>query len=161
MRTISAERHGESMTIAELLKKSGAYAHTIDEGPTVAEAIAEMGKKKTDVLIVTSGGCPTGIFTDSDVFRCCRLYKADSFAGIGIAEVMSRGIVSAAPEDDINDALEKMLQRKVRHLPVFDCGNVAGMLNMYDLVREQLNILNGEIHFLNDYISRLQDAGHD
>jgi CBS domain-containing protein len=149
------------MTISELLKKSGTYAHTTDKDRTVAGAIAEMALKKTDVLIVVSNGCPAGIFTDRDVFRCCRLYRTDSFANIKASEVMSRDIVSANPEDEIDDVLEKMLQRNVRHLPVFDSGNIAGMLNLNDLVREQLDTLQGEIRFLGDYISRLQDAGLD
>ncbi len=157
----SAERHGENMTIAELLEKSGTFAHSIDQCATVADAVAEMAKKKTDVLIATSGGRPTGIFAESDVFRCCRLYRTDSFSGIGIAEIMSRDMVSATPEEEIGDVLEKMLQRQVRHLPVFDSDEISGILNINDLVREQLDILHGEIHFLNDYISRLQDAVHD
>ena len=149
------------MTIAELLKKRGTYVHTTDESGTVAESIAEMALKKTDVLIVASHGRPVGIFTESDVFRCCRLYKTESFSGIKVSQVMSRDIVSASSGDDVKDVLDRMLQKEIRHLPVFDSGQIAGMLNINDLVREQLEILRGEIHFLNDYISRLQDAGHD
>ena len=149
------------MTIAELLKKRGNYVHNTDSGRTVAEAIAEMAMKKTDVLIVTSDGLPAGIFTENDVFRCCRLHKSESFSDIRVSELMSRDIVSANPEDEIKDALDKMLQREVRHLPVLESSNILGMLNMNDLVREQLEILHGEIHFLNDYVARLQDAGHD
>ena len=149
------------MIIAELLKRSGAHVHTASETLTVAEAVREMALKNTSVLIVGSEKRPVGIFTDRDVFRCCRLHQNESFSEIKIADAMSRDIVSASPEDDTGDALSKMLQLKIHHLPVMDSEKATGMLNILDLVREHVDLLNGEIHFLNDYIARLQDAGHD
>ncbi len=149
------------MTIDELLKKIGGYVHTASEDLTVAEAVREMALKNTSVLIVGSEEHPVGIFTDRDVFRCCRLHQTESFPDIRIADAMSRDIVSASPQDDTGDALNKLLQLKIHHLPVMDSGKVAGMLNIVDLTREHVDLLNGEIHFLNDYIARLQDADHD
>ena len=149
------------MTIDELLKKSGGYVHTASENIAVAEAVREMALKNTSVLIVGSEELPVGIFTDRDIFRWCRLHQTESFSDIKIADTMSRDIVSASPEDDTGDALNKMLHLKFHHLPVMDSGKVPGMLNIVDLDREHVDLLNGEIHFLNDYIARLQDADHD
>jgi IMP dehydrogenase len=143
------------------LEKSGTYVHKASGQLSVAKAIREMALKNTGVLVVVSEDDPVGVFTERDVFRCCRLHQTESFDEIKIADVMSRNIVSASPDEDTGDALKKMLEAKIRHLPIMDTGKISGMLNIIDLVREQLDLLNGEIHFLNDYISRLQDAGHD
>jgi IMP dehydrogenase len=149
------------MIIAELLKKCGDFVYTASENLTVAEAVREMALKNTSVLIVVEKDIPVGIFTDRDVFRCCRLHQNESFSEFKIADAMTRNIVSACPEDDTGDALNKMLQLKVHHLPVVDAQKVTGMINIVDLVREHVDLLNGEIHFLNDYIARLQEAAHD
>jgi IMP dehydrogenase len=58
--------------------------------------------------------------------------------------------------------MSMMIQTDIRHLPVIgQGGKLAGMLSIRDLVQQQVGSLTAELHYLQDYIADLQEAGQD
>ena len=149
------------MKIAQLLKTSGKHAHTITRNCSVAQAIEKMTLTKSGALIVTENELPIGIFTEHDVFRCHVAGKTGSFSEMEVDHVMSRNLISAQPDEDIGDALNKMLHAQIHHLPVIESNKLVGILLMKSIVKEHVESLNSELRYLHEYISRLQDAVHD
>jgi IMP dehydrogenase len=149
------------MNIAQLLQNHGKHAHTISSDCSVLEAIEKMTLTKSSALIVMENDLPTGIFTEHDVFRCHVAGKTGSFSEIKVAEVMGRNLIFASPEENIEDILNKMLHANIRHLPVIESNKLVGMLMLNHIIRQHLEGLNSELHYLHEYIARLQDAGHD
>jgi CBS domain-containing protein len=52
-----------------------------------------------------------------------------------VADVMTRTLVTAAPDDDVVAAARLMGERRIRHLPVVQDDNVLGMIGIRDLLR--------------------------
>ena len=76
-----------------------------------------------------------GIVTDRDIVTRCVALEADP-ARTRVAEIMSRGVVTAAPLDDTGHAARLMSADRVRRLPVLDEGRLVGMVTLCDLARD-------------------------
>jgi signal-transduction protein with cAMP-binding, CBS, and nucleotidyltransferase domain len=149
------------MNISQLLKMHGKHAHTISKDSPVVDAIEKMTLTKSGALIVTENDHPVGIFTEHDVFRCHMVDKTGSFSDMKVADVMSRNLSYASPDENIGHALNRMLNAQIHHLPVIESDKISGMLMINDIVRQHMEALNAELQYLHEYISRLQDAGND
>jgi CBS domain-containing protein len=149
------------MNISQLLKKQGKHAHTVSKDFNVVDAIEKMTLTKSGALIVTEDDFPIGILTEHDVFRCHVVGKTGSFSEMKVADVMTRNLIFASPEDNISHVLDKMLNSQIHHLPVIDKNKITGILMINDIVRQHMETLNAELQYLHEYISRLQDAGND
>lgn len=149
------------MNISQLLNKHGKHAHTVSGDCSVVDAIEKMTLTKSGVLIVMEDDRPVGIFTEHDVFRCHVVGKTGSFSELKAADVMTRNLIYASPDESLGDALNRMLNAQIHHLPVIDSEKISGMLMINDIVRHHMEALNAELQYLHEYISRLQDAGND
>ena len=76
-----------------------------------------------------------GIVTDRDIVTRCVALEADP-AQTRVAEIMSRGVVTASPLDDTGHAAHTMSADRVRRLPVLDEGKLVGMVTLCDLARD-------------------------
>lgn len=75
-----------------------------------------------------------GIITDRDIVMRCVAADYDP-AAVRVGEIMSRGVVTATPFDDVEKAVELMSRDQVRRLPVLDGGKVVGMVSLCDMAR--------------------------
>ena len=74
--------------------------------------------------------------TDRDIaLRCFAL--EDGGAAARVSEIMSRGIVTAAPGDSVETAARTMAKEKVRRLPVTEQGRLVGMVSLCDMARRR------------------------
>ena len=76
-----------------------------------------------------------GIVTDRDIVTRCVALDADP-AETRVAEIMSRGVVTASPLDEVAHAARVMSADQVRRLPVLDEGKLVGMVTLCDMARE-------------------------
>lgn len=149
------------MQVKELLDQKKLQVHSISGEASVDDAIRELTEKRTSALIVADGERPVGIFTERDVLRCYVKFKGKPFLEIPIRVAMTDKLIIAAPDDEISAIMAMMIQTDIRHLPVIQEGRVIGMVSIRDLVRQQVGSLTAELHYLQDYITDLQDANID
>ena len=76
-----------------------------------------------------------GIVTDRDIVTRCVALEADP-ATTRVAEIMSRGVVTASPLDDTGHAARTMSADRVRRLPVLDNGRLVGLVSLCDMARD-------------------------
>lgn len=80
-------------------------------------------------------GTLRGIVTDRDIVLRCVAAESDPQT-TKVREIMTRGVTTAHPEDDVREAAHKMAQEQVRRLPVTDSGGkVVGMLSLGDMAK--------------------------
>lgn len=97
-----------------------------------AEAMAARGFGA--VLVEDAEGRPIGIFTERDLLRRVVAAGRDPAATL-LADVMTREIRTARPDDLVLDWLRQMSNERFRHLPVLDDeGRAAKMISQGDLV---------------------------
>jgi CBS domain-containing protein len=106
---------------------------------TVAVAIARMLEENMGSVAVCEGHELRGIFTERDVLRLAG--EGPSFAEIKVGDVMTRALVTIAPDDDALAAARLMGERKIRHLPVVQDGMLLGVVGIRDVLRSLVELL--------------------
>jgi len=106
---------------------------TVASGATVAEAATVMGERKVGSALVIDEGELVGIFTERDIVRA--LSQDFDAPGHPITHWMTRDPLTISPETTVHEALDVMLTRGFRHLPVVDGATPVGMVSMRDLSR--------------------------
>ena len=114
------------MTIQAILASKGRDVATIGPDATLSDAIASLGEKRIGALPVVEGGQVRGIISERDVIYCLRDRGADVLEW-PVARVMSAPAVTVEPSTPILTALATMTQRRIRHLPVLERGELAGV----------------------------------
>lgn len=138
--------------VRTLLHQKRAGIFSISPDSTVYEAIAEMSDKQVGALIVLSGGHLAGIISERDYARKVIL-RGRSSHETRVHEIMSAPVLYVRPELTVDDCMQVMTSRRIRHLPVLEDGNVIGMLSIGDLVNWIVQSQDQTIHHLTNYIS--------
>lgn len=141
------------MKVRTLLDSKGKEIVSINADSSVEEAIRSMHDKKISAIMVTEHDKTIGIFTERDVVRCYIASGAKSFRDIKVRDFMVTNLIVAVPDDDVHTISAIMVEKNIRHLPVFDNNRVVGMLSIRDIIQTQVSKLTSEIHYLKDYIT--------
>ncbi|AWN24317.1 hypothetical protein DKM44_14660 [Deinococcus irradiatisoli] len=112
---------------------------TLAQQATLVEAVLEMQRLNLERLPVTSAGQVVGLLTAGDIRRALpdtSAWDAVSYAGRTLAgEVMHRPLLSASPQDPLEQAVGVLDERGVKSLPVLEQGRLVGMLTLADVLR--------------------------
>jgi CBS domain-containing protein len=99
---------------------------------TAAEAIRLMLEAGIGSVVVCEENAPVGIFTERDVLRLAG--EAADFERVPLRVAMTSRPITAGVDDGILEAAQLMGERKLRHLPVVQDGNLVGMVSMRDVL---------------------------
>ncbi len=105
---------------------------TIGLDKTVLDAAGLMKENEISFLVVLKNEEPIGVVTESDFVR--KLVANDKVASkVPLSEIMSYKFRSVGPSTEIEDAVQKMLNNKIRRLLVVDDGKLVGVITQTDL----------------------------
>jgi CBS domain-containing protein len=94
-----------------------------------------------------------GVLSERDIVREIARHGAGCLSA-NVGSVMSRGVITAAPDETIDAGLARMTERRVRHLPVIDRdGRLAGVVSIGDLVKRKIDMAQAEADGLKAYIA--------
>jgi CBS domain-containing protein len=139
-------------TVAEILDQKGRDTISINGDATVFEAVKRMVDANVGAVLVTGASSIEGIFTERDYLRRIAVEGRTS-RETEVREVMSSPVVVVTPETSIDEAMAIMTDRKIRHVPVVDGGDVVGMISIGDLVAFQSKQQSFQLQYLTEYIS--------
>ena len=113
---------------------------TIEVNRTALEAAKIMAEKGISSLIVLNDQDPVGIVTERDfVKKIC--IKELNVSRVKVNEVMSKIRTFADPEIPIEVAVQRMVNHKIRRLPIMEDGKVVGIITVTDLAKYLRTIL--------------------
>ena len=113
---------------------------TIEVNRTALEAAKIMAEKGISSLIVLKDQDPVGIVTERDfVKKIC--IKELNVSHVKVNEVMSKIRTFADPEIPIEVAVQRMVNHKIRRLPIMEDGKVVGIITVTDLAKYLRTIL--------------------
>jgi CBS domain-containing protein len=113
---------------------------TIDENRTALEAARLMSERRISSLIVIKDGMPQGILTERDfIKKVCA--KELHISQVKIANIMSKIRTYAEPDTPIEVAVQRMVNQRIRRLPIMQEGQVVGIVTVTDLARHLRTIL--------------------
>jgi len=142
------------MYVSALLEAKGTDVVTAAPNTTVDQAVALLAQKKIGVLVISvDGKSVEGILSERDIVRAL----ADEGSRVGALEasaLMSRDVVSCAPNDTIESLMGLMTERRIRHLPVLHDGALAGIVSIGDVVKHRLAEIESEAEALRQYVAQ-------
>jgi CBS domain-containing protein len=138
--------------MSAVLKKARKPAATVTTDTKVIDAIRLMMESRVGATAVVDNGKLRGVFTERDVMNKIVLGKLDPET-TPVSKVMTSPVTTVDQHVELGDALQTMLDRHIRHLPIVDReGKVLGMLSMRHVLREQVESLKQEVGALANYI---------
>ena len=138
--------------LAEILEEKGRDVLEIDAGASVFEAVQRMVEMNVGSLLVTEGGEIIGIVTERDYLRRVTL-EGRTDHETPVSEIMSSPLIVVTPETTVDECMALMTDRRIRHLPVVEDGDVVAMVSIGDLVKFKSKQQSFEIQYLTDYIT--------
>jgi CBS domain-containing protein len=138
--------------VSEILGDKGGSVLSVEASESVFEAVQQMVEANVGSLLVTDGGHIIGIVTERDYLRRVTLEgRTDKDTAVG--EIMTTPLVVVTPETDIDESMAIMTDRRIRHLPVVEDGEVVGVISIGDVVKYKSKQQSFEIQYLTDYIT--------
>jgi CBS domain-containing protein len=139
------------MTIASVIESKGSGVDTIAADARVSDAVERLGEKRIGALPVIEGGQIAGIMSERDVIYCLRAHGREVLDW-PVSKVMTSPAITASPETGVLAALALMTERRIRHLPIVDKGQVAGIVSIGDLVKHRMDRIEAEAEAMRSYI---------
>jgi CBS domain-containing protein len=113
---------------------------TISEKDTALKAAQLMSEKGVSSLIVISDEQPIGIITERDFIKKVCL-KELKLSNVKVGDMMSKIRTSASPDTTIDVAVQRMVNNRIRRLPIIENGNLVGIITVTDLAKHLRTIL--------------------
>jgi CBS domain-containing protein len=117
-------------TVKDLMTKN---VVTIDADKTVVEAAVLMSGNDIGDLVVMENNTPVGIVTERDFVR--RVLAEGKPVDTKVSEVMTSPLKVIDPEAPIKEAARRMVNKKIRRLPVIKDNKLVGILTAADFAK--------------------------
>lgn len=144
------------MKLQEILEVKGSTVYTIAPQASLQEVVAGLTEHRVGSLVVWQPESDAvkllGIITERDILHACMAGKRP-LTDVRVAEVMTTALVTAAPDDEVEQVMGLMTARRIRHLPVMAEGRLVGIISIGDVVKAQHDRLALENRCLKDYIT--------
>ncbi|MFZ0243531.1 MAG: CBS domain-containing protein [Desulfobacterales bacterium] len=121
-------------TARDLLREKGAQIYSTAPDATVYDALQLMAEKNIGALIVFEGDRLIGLISERDYAR--KIVLKNKFSReTAVADIMTRDVVTVAPDKNLEECMELITQHRVRHLPVTENDRVLGIISIGDIVK--------------------------
>ena len=138
-------------TARDLLREKGTQVYATSPEASVSDALQQMAEKNIGALIVFEGDRLVGLISERDYAR--KIVLKNKFSReTAVTEIMSRDVVTVAPDKNLEECMEVITEHRVRHLPVVEDDRVLGIISIGDVVKGIINHKEFIIEQLEYYI---------
>lgn len=138
-------------TVKQLMQGKATGVHTIGPDDPVIEALRRMAAHEIGALPVMANGKLAGILSERDYARKVIL-QGKSSRDTPVREIMTSRVVCVGPQRTVEECMALMTEKRIRHLPVIEHGELIGLLSIGDLVKETISEQQFMIAQLESYI---------
>ena len=139
-------------TVRDMIRKKGDEVFTIAPDATVLEAIRLMAKHNIGALLVMTEGNVDGIVSERDCIRKVEL-EGRSAKETQISEIMTGKVINIDCAQPLEECMALMLDKNIRHLPVYDGTKLMGLLSVRDVLKEVVDVQQMMLSELERYIT--------
>ncbi|WP_353173150.1 CBS domain-containing protein [Acinetobacter rudis] len=140
-------------TVNQVLKNKGSNeVATISPYETVLAAISLMANKGIGAVVVVEDQNVVGIISERDYTRKIALLERRS-DDTTVAEIMTSKVITVPGSYTVEQCLELMTDKHLRHLPVVENNQLKGLISIGDLVKATMEDQKVLIQQLQQYIS--------
>jgi CBS domain-containing protein len=129
--------------------QSGVITIAPDAG--VRELLAKLAEHNVGALIVSSDGqTVAGIVSERDVVR--HLHHDGTVVNNTVGAIMTEVVETTSPDSTLDELMEVMTRRRIRHVPVVEDGVLVGIVSIGDVVKHKMSQLEFERDQLDSYV---------
>lgn len=140
------------MILEQILREKGGAVFSVAESATLKEAAELLDSRKVGAMVILNeAGMVIGVVSERDVVRAVAKSGAAALKTT-VSDVMSRQVVTAKPGDTLEQAMAKMTDRRIRHLPVVAGQRLLGVISIGDLVKWRIAEATAEVDAMRQYI---------
>ena len=140
------------MQVETILQSKGRNVVTVTAGSTIAEAVDLLNGKKIGAVVVVDGKRVVGILSERDVVRHLgRDWGA--LVSRPVSDVMTKAVVTVSRFATVADVMERMTEKRIRHMPIVDNGELVGIVSIGDVVKRKIEEAEQEAMALKEYIA--------
>jgi CBS domain-containing protein len=141
------------MNVAIILQYKGDYVHTIEPDARLVDAARELDDKRIGALVVADRFRRVlGVLSERDITREIARRGARALDE-PVSAAMTEDVVTASPSDSLEELMDRMTDRRVRHLPVISAGRLVGIVSIGDVVKHRLETAVLEVEAMRQYIT--------
>lgn len=138
-------------TVRQLLETKGNRIYSVPPDCLIYDALLILAEHRIGAVLVMDGDHLAGIFSERDYAREVVL-KGRTSKTSTVSEVMSTKLITVTCDHTVEECMNLMSGKRIRHLPVLEHGKVLGILSIGDLVQETINYQRFLINQLESYI---------
>ncbi len=139
-------------TVRQVLGEKGVVVHAIAPNASVFEALERMAEYDVGALVVLEQGELAGLISERDYARKIILLGKSS-KETRVREIMTETVETVDSQQKMSDCMNKMTQKRIRHLPVLENGQLAGIISIGDVVKAIIEDQQSTIEELEHYIT--------
>jgi CBS domain-containing protein len=141
------------MNVAAILRQKGRAVTTASPTTTLLEVANKLSAKRIGaIVIIGARGKVDGIISERDIIRCLSTHGPDCLTR-PVSESMTRYVISCEEDDTLDQLMERMTERRFRHLPVITNGALVGIISIGDVVKHHMAEVTMEATAMREYIT--------
>lgn len=139
-------------TVRDMIRKKGSEVFSITPEASVFEALELMANHNIGALLVMTGDSMEGIVSERDCIRKVEL-MGRNVNETPVREIMTGDVVTVDCDQPLEECMSLMIEKNIRHLPVYDRQKLVGLLSVRDVLREVVEVQQMMLSQLERYIT--------
>jgi CBS domain-containing protein len=140
------------MQVEHILQSKGRAVHTVAADTTLAEAVKLLTERRIGAVVVLDGRKVAGNLIERDIVR----HLGEDWAALAsrpVRDVMTSAVVTTGRYATVAEIMEQMTERRIRHVPVVEGGELVGIVSIGDVVKRKIEETEQEATALKEYIA--------
>ncbi len=139
-------------TVRDMIRKKGSEVFSVTPDMSVLDALKLMAQHNTGALMVVNGKKIEGILSERDCVRKMELMGRNA-KNTMVGEIMTDKVIYVEASQPLEECMALMIDKNIRHLPVFDGRELLGLISVRDVLREVVDVQQFLISQLEHYIT--------
>ena len=139
------------MKVRDIMRVKGHALFTVSPQDPLHQALASMAQNDIGSVVVMQQGALVGILTFREIIATVHS-KPDAYRGLTVDGVMDTTPAVLAPDAELQEVLQAMLESHARYMPVMDGTVLMGVLSFYDVAKAVVESERFENEQLKSYI---------
>jgi CBS domain-containing protein len=139
-------------TVRDIIRAKGGEIWSVKPEMSVYDAMTMMAEKNVGALLVMQAEKVVGIASERDFVRKVDL-KQRAPRDTAIKDIMTSDVISIQANEQLEECMERMIEKNIRHLPVYDGDNLLGLISVRDVLKEVVEVQRSLIAQLERYIT--------
>jgi CBS domain-containing protein len=139
------------MKVRRILATKGTHVITIAPDKQIQDAVSLLSRHNIGALVVVdAANRPVGILSERDIIH--RMALDETLSTLPVHELMTHDVITGTAEDDTFSLAHTMTERRFRHIPILEEGQLIGIVSIGDILKAERDQYRGEIDTLETQI---------